>query len=122
MKRVFALFLLALPATCLAGPKKEVFGMPCSKLWPDVVSVARSKQYHFPVIDTKDRTGSVSLGHGNWFAGNQRTIQFGLRDKGTACTLEVTNKFSGFINHDAPDFIKRVQKHVREEEPPAKGK
>lgn len=109
MKYLVAILVL-FPVTCLAGPKKKTFGESCSKLWPAVVTVARSKHYHFPVIDNADRTGSVSIGGGNWFANDKRQLRFAVEKKGTACVLEVSNKFTGFEHHDGPDFIKRVEK------------
>lgn len=112
MKHVLiATFLLAsfvVPA--FGKTHKDVYDVPCSKLWPAVKDVLRnSGKYGIIGIDNTELTASYNIGGS---LGGKRINSLVLNVQGEKCEMQVQTAFSGLMHDDAGDFKKRVNESL----------
>lgn len=100
----FVLSSFAVPA--FGKTHKDVFDMPCTKLWPAVKDVLRnSGKYGIIGIDSTEMTASYNIG--GTLTG-KRINSLVLNTQGEKCELQVQTAYSGLVNNDYGDFKKRV--------------
>jgi len=103
---VVALVFSSFTIPAFGKTHKDVYDMPCTKLWPAVKDTLRnSGKYGIIGIDSTEMTASYNIG-GSW--GGKRVNSLVLNAQGDKCELQVQTAFSGLGNDDYGDFKKRV--------------
>jgi hypothetical protein len=117
-KAFLALLMVAGPA--FAKTHKDMYSVPCSKVWLAVKDTVRnSGSYQIIWLDNGE-IASYATGVGN----NMRINSTVLTPKGDSCEMQVQTAFSGPFNDDAGDFKKRVDDSLAQQPatPPASAK
>lgn len=111
MRRIIGVtlfFLFAIPA--FAKTHKELFEVSCSELWPAVKDTLRnSGKYGIIGIDNGEMTASYNIGG---FLTGKRINSLVLNRKGKQCEMQVQTSFSGLVNNDEKDLVKRVKESL----------
>jgi len=105
-RRAIALLTLLMAAgPGFAKTHKDMYSVPCSKVWLAVKDTVRnSGSYQIIWLDSSEMIASYAIGVGN----NMRINSTVLTAKGDSCEMQVQTAFSGPFNDDAGDFKKRV--------------
>jgi hypothetical protein len=98
------LLLLMIASPLFAAPRKDIYAMPCSALWPAVKGTVRnSGEYAVVFIDNDEMIASFAIGVGQGF----RMGSAVLNPKGDNCEMQVQIHQQAFVD-DAGSFKKRV--------------
>jgi hypothetical protein len=98
------LLLLIIAGPLFATPRKDIYAMPCSALWPAVKGTVRnSGEYAVVFIDDDEMIASFAIGVGQGF----RMGSAVLNPKGDTCEMQVQIHQQAFVD-DAGSFKKRV--------------
>jgi len=103
---ILAVLTVAVPG--LAKTHKDVFGVPCTTLWPAVKDTLRnSGKYGIIGIDSTEMTASYTTG------AFKRVNSLVLNPRGrSSCEMQVQTYYSGLSHNDAGDLKKRVQESL----------
>ncbi|MGO8793376.1 MAG: hypothetical protein ACLQLC_01015 [Candidatus Sulfotelmatobacter sp.] len=107
MKRfAFATLLtVMIAAPSFARTHKNMYSVPCGKLWLAVKDTVRnSGDYQIIWLDNNEMIASYAIGVGS----NMRINSTVLTAQGDSCEMQVQTAFSGAFNNDAGDFKSRV--------------
>ncbi len=107
MQRVALVLLMTLmmAAPSFAKTHKNMYSVPCGKLWLAVKDTVRnSGDYQIIWLDNNEMIASYAIGVGN----NMRINSTVLTANGDSCEMQVQTAFSGPFNNDAGDFKSRV--------------
>jgi len=107
-KLVLVILLVTLAAPGFASTHKDLYNVPCSKLWAALKDALRnSGKYGIIAIDNAEMTASYNIG-GNLTGKRINSAVLNSKDNGNGCELQVQTAYTGLVNNDAGDFKKRV--------------
>ena len=113
MKRiVLTVLLLSFSLPALASTHRDDFKVPCNELWRALKDTLRNcGKYGIIAIDNTEMTASYNMG-GNLAAKRTNSAVLNSKNNGTACELQIQTAYSGALNNDAGDLMKRVEESL----------